>query len=273
MIVGIDIGSSTTDAVLVDDDLVVASVETNEPFAAACGSLAKLVAETGRKLNDVEVVAVTGGGAHAVGERLLDLPVRHVPEIDAIGVGGTALAGKTDALVVSMGTGTALVCVRADSITHVGGTAVGGGTLRGLARHLLDVTCLDTLAQMAERGDVSRVDLSIAEVAGGPIGYLPAEATASNFGKLSSDPTANDKAAGLVNMVSQVILTTTIVVASATGLQDIVLTGKLLRVEPLMRRMRDAYPLLPNNFLVPPRAEVATAVGAAHRVRGGRLPA
>jgi type II pantothenate kinase len=273
MIVAIDIGSSTTDAVIVGDDVAVASVETNEPLAAACGALAKLLGDTGRTLDDADAVAVTGGGAHAVGDRLLGLPVRRVPEIDAIGVGGTTLAGKTNALVVSMGTGTALVCVRGDSIAHVGGTAVGGGTLRGLARHLLGVTRLDTLVRMAESGDVSRVDLSVAEIAGGPVGYLPPEATASNFGKLLADPSADDKAAGLVNMVAQVILTTTIVVAAATGVQDIVLTGKLLRVEPVMRRMRGAYPLLPYNINVPPHAEVATAIGAARSVQGVRSPA
>ena len=43
MIVGIDIGGSTTDAVILDNgDVHVVTIEANDPIAAAAGALGKL---------------------------------------------------------------------------------------------------------------------------------------------------------------------------------------------------------------------------------------
>ena len=54
MIVGIDIGGSTTDAVTVDKgDYHVVTIEANDPVAAAAGALGKLVEEYGLKLDQV----------------------------------------------------------------------------------------------------------------------------------------------------------------------------------------------------------------------------
>ena len=268
MIVGIDIGGSTTDAVLLDTDLRVVSVEANDPIAAAAGALAKLVSDLRHPLSDITAIAATGGGARALGPELLGVPVHKVDEMTAIGVGGSSLAGKREALVVSMGTGTALVSVKGESIRHVGGTGVGGGTLLGLSKHLLNVARIETLEQMAERGDLSRIDLTVADVTGGPVGNLPADATASNFGKLSSDVTADDKARALVNMIAEVIVSVSVIAARASGLRDIVLTGKLLRVKPCVERIKATRLLFERNFIIPDHAEFATAIGAARSVSG-----
>ena len=91
--------------------------------------------------------------------------------------------------MVSLGTGTAIVSVNKTEIRHVSGTGVGGGTLLGLAKHMLGVSGLDTLEAMADRGDLHRVDLSVRDIAGGPIGDLPPGTTAANFGKIGSDAT------------------------------------------------------------------------------------
>ena len=48
MIVGIDIGGSTTDAVILENGgLHVVTIEANDPVAAAAGALGKLVADFG----------------------------------------------------------------------------------------------------------------------------------------------------------------------------------------------------------------------------------
>lgn len=266
MIIGIDIGGSTTDAVLLHDGVHVVSVEANDPLAAAAGALGRLLTDLGGKLADVTSVAVTGGGSRQLGEELLGVPVRKVSEITAIGLGGSTLAEKGDALVVSMGTGTAMVAVHGDSIVHAGGTGVGGGTLLGLSKHLLNVSRLDTLTQMAERGILEHIDLSVGDIAGGPVGALPADATASNFGKLSSDVTADDKARALINMIAEVIVVLSVTAARASGLHDIVLTGKLIRVKPFVERIQATRLLFDRRFIIPPYAEFATAIGAARSV-------
>ncbi len=51
MIVGIDIGGSTTDAVILDNgDVHVVTIEANDPIAAAAGALGKLVETYGMPL-------------------------------------------------------------------------------------------------------------------------------------------------------------------------------------------------------------------------------
>ncbi len=267
MIIGIDIGGSTTDAVRLDDAVRVVTVEANDPIAAAAGALGKLVSDLRHRLSDVTAIAATGGGARRLGDDLLGVPVHIVPEITAIGIGGSTLAGKREALVVSMGTGTAIVSVKGNDIRHVSGTGVGGGTLLGLSKHLLNVARLETLEQLAERGNLSRIDLTVGDLAGGPIGNLPADATASNFGNLSSDVTPEDKARALVNMIAEVIVVLSVTAARASGLSDIVLTGKLVRVRPFVERIQATRLLFERNFIIPPHAEFATAIGAARSLQ------
>ncbi len=269
MIVGIDIGGSTTDAVLLHHgEIVVVTIETGDPVAAAAGALGKLLSTAGGALADIRAIAVSGGGARWLKDELFGVPVVKVPEITAIGVGGSTLAEKSTALVVSLGTGTALVSVHGEKIEHVGGTGVGGGTLLGLARHLLGVTRLDTLERMAAHGDLSHVDLTVGDIAGGPVGIVPASATASNFGKVRADPTPSDKALALVNMVAEVTLTVSMMAARSRQHHDVVLTGKLTRVQLLRERIEAARPRRGENFIIPPHAEYATAIGAARTVNG-----
>jgi type II pantothenate kinase len=267
VIIGIDIGGSTTDAVLLNDGVHVVTVEANDALAAAAGALGKLISDLKCKLSDVTAIAATGGGSRRLGDELLGIPVHKASEITSIGIGGSTLAGKSEALVVSMGTGTAMVSVRGENIAHVGGTGVGGGTLLGLSKHLLNVVRLETLEQMAERGVLEHIDLTVGDIAGGPVGALPADATASNFGKLSSDVTADDKARALVNMIAEVIVVLSVSAARATGMNDIVLTGKLVCVKPFMQRIKATRLLFERQFLVPPYAEFATAIGAARSLR------
>jgi type II pantothenate kinase len=267
MIVGIDVGGSTTDAVLLSNgEIVVVTIETGDPLAAAAGALGKLLSTVGGSLADIKAVAVSGGGARCLDDQLFGVPIVKVPEIEAIGVGGSTLAEKSSALVASLGTGTALVSVREKIIEHVGGTGVGGGTLLGLARHLLGVTRLDTLEQMAAAGDLTRVDLTVGDIAGGPVGIVPATATASNFGKVRADPTQADKALALVNMVAEVTFTLSLMAARARQHKDVVLTGKLTRIRSLRDRVEALQPRRGENVIIPPYAEYATAIGAARSV-------
>jgi type II pantothenate kinase len=264
MIVGIDIGGSTTDAVILEDgEFHVVTIEANDPVAAAAGALGKLVEQYGIDLNQVERVAATGAGSRALGERLLGRQIVKVSEFTAIGVGGTSLAGKQRALVVSLGTGTAIVSVNGEKIDHTGGTGVGGGTLLGLSKHILGVSSIDTLEAMASRGDLRRVDLKVGDIAGGPIGDLPAGTTAANFGKIRADATPEDKALAIINMIVEVIGVLSLANARACGQEDIVLTGKITRIFRFMQKIRRLEFMFGRGFVIPDHADYATAIGAA----------
>src|SRR5260370_28596643 len=86
MIVGIDIGGSTTDAVILENSgLHVVTIEANDPVAAAAGALGKLVSDFGIKLEDVECVAATGAGSRVLTKTLLRRPVVKGDEFTTIG--------------------------------------------------------------------------------------------------------------------------------------------------------------------------------------------
>ena len=264
MIVGIDIGGSTTDAVILNNgEIHVVTIEANDAVAAAAGALGKLVENYSIPLSKLSRVAATGAGSRVLGDTLFGLPVTKVNEFDAIGIGGTSLASKDKALVVSLGTGTAIVSVAGDKISHVSGTGLGGGTLRGLSRHMLGVSSLETLEAMAERGDLTRVDLTVRDIAGGAIGDLPPGTTAANFGKVSSDATSDDKALAIMNMIVEVVSVLSIAAARAAGQQDIVLTGKLTRIFRFMQKKGRLNFVFGGGFIVPEHADYATAIGAA----------
>ena len=66
MIVGIDIGGSTTDAVILENGSIrVVTIEANDPVAAAAGALGKIVGDAGINLGDIECVAATGAGSRS----------------------------------------------------------------------------------------------------------------------------------------------------------------------------------------------------------------
>ena len=264
MIVGIDIGGSTTDAVILQNGgLHVVTIEANDPVAAAAGALGKLVADFGIRLEQVERVAATGAGSRALGDSLFGRPVVQISEFTAIGVGGTSLASRDEALVVSLGTGTAIVSVKRGKISHFSGTGVGGGTLLGLAKHMLGVVTIERLEALAKNGDLHRVDLTVRDIAGGPIGDLPPQTTAANFGKLGADATLEDKALAIMNMITESIAQLAIASARACRQENIVLTGKLSRLFRFMREMKRLDFAFGHGFLIPEHADYATAIGAA----------
>jgi len=154
-------------------------------------SVRDILAEGGVPLASLPAIAVTGGQHKVLPSRLGDCAVVGVPEVIAIGRGGQALAlgegddPSTPLLVVSAGSGTAVVSARASSYAHVTGTGVGGGTLLGLGRLLLATTDVAMIDEMAVRGDANGADLALRDVVSGPIGTLPPDATAVNFGRLA----------------------------------------------------------------------------------------
>jgi len=268
MIVGIDIGGSTTDAVILENGSIhVVTIEANDPIAAAAGALGKLASDFGVQLDQIERVAATGAGARALGDTLFGRPVLKVSEFTAIGIGGTWLADKEQALVISLGTGTAMVSVAPGKITHVSGTGVGGGTLLGLAKHMLGVVTIERLEEMARKGDLRRVELTVRDIAGGPIGDLDPSTTAANFGKVGADATPEDKALAIMNMIVESIGVLATACARACGQENIVLTGKLSRLFTFVQEAkRLAYPF-GRRFLIPEHADYATAIGAARAAR------
>jgi len=267
MIIGLDIGGTTTDIVGLADKEIFSPVfvKADDPVTSAAGALGKFVETIDLPLSEIEFIAATGVGSMQIRDRLMGIPVKKVAEFDAIGTAGSYLTGFREAMVISMGTGTAIVHVKNEIIKHWGGSGVGGGTMVGLARQLLNINTISTLMEKASHGRLKMIDLTVGDIAGGGMIDLPESATASNFGKVSDEATDMDRAMAIINLVGQTIALLGISAARAEKLENIVLTGKLSILPLIMQVMEGVGRLYGRNFIVPKNAEFATAIGAAIR--------
>jgi len=271
MIIGIDIGGSTTQGVLLKNGKITGhvSIHASDELASAAGCLGKIISDSRIRVNQIKYVAATGGGSRKLGRTLLGIPVKKVGEIKAMGLGGMALTKKKKCLVVSIGTGTAMVSVTDNGkiIRHVGGTGVGGGTLKGLFKLLLNKDDINNLELIAKNGDLNKINLTVKDIVGRGIGNLSAGATAANFGKLRDDTAAKDIALGLLTMVGEVVGTLSTFAAKNHGLEkEIVFIGKVTKNRTLMRNLERTVKTFGGKAYVPDRAEFATAIGAAKAV-------
>lgn len=263
---GLDLGITNTDAVAPWQPDAAVSVPTRSSANPAEDAVRRLLEGRRESSRDV-VVAATGVGVARLGERIVGCPVVPVDEHRAIGIGGARLAELDEALVVSVGTGTALVSVRGRDVQAVfPGTGIGGGTVVGLARSLVGSDDVAALADLAVRGDRSRVDFTIGEVVGGPLGALPASATASHLAKAGRESSPADLAASIVNLIAEVAVTVALLGLRATEHRIAVLVGRILTCEPVSRRIEEVSAALGGTLRVAPRAATATAWGASWSV-------
>lgn len=268
IIVGIDVGGSTTKIVGFDGDRLLAPqmVKANDPIASVYGGFGKFTSENGISLSDIKKVMVTGVGSTFLGDNIYGLPTTHVDEFRANGRGGLYLSGLDEAIVVSMGTGTAYVYAdgKKNHYEHLGGTGVGGGTLVGLGSGLLGVRSADHIANLALGGDISKIDLRISDITESDISpTLSNNATASNFGNISDMATKEDIALGIVNMVCETVGMMAIFSARMKGLRDIILIGNLSilpQAPELFKKLADMFGV---NIVIPENAAYGTVIGAA----------
>lgn len=271
VVIGIDVGGSTTKIVgfckqgkenrLIDPLFVRAT----DPLTSIYGAFGKFIDQNGLSLSDIEKVRMTGVGSSYITKPLYDLPCDTVPEFRSIGLGGLYLSGLSRAVVVSMGTGTALVYAEEGKKTeYLGGTGVGGGTLVGLSKKLLGLEDVAHIAALAAEGDLSRVDLRIGDITKKDPGLdMPDHMTAANFGKISDLATPADLARGLCNMVYETVGMLAIFAARARGVSDIVLTGNLTTVEGAKETFAALSSMFGLNFIIPENAQFGTVIGTA----------
>lgn len=264
---GVDFGLTNTDVALAERGALVGNWTLHSAGPARLELLENAVELSGARKR-LRAVATTGGLHRGLPDALEGIPVHKIGEAQALGRGGLALAGLSEALVVSAGTGSAMIASRAHQSLHVTGSAVGGGTLLGLSKLLLGITDPAELAELAEKGDTGGVDSTLMDVIGDGIGHLPASATAVNFGRvlsLNDTPKGEDIAAGLFTLVAQVIGMISLNAVKAAGLRHIVIVGHLTDLRPIraaFERVWQFYQVRPKP-IIPERAGWATAFGAA----------
>jgi len=209
--------------------------------------------------------AVTGGQYRLLPDQVGGTRLVKISEVAAIGRGGLYLSKLEEALVVSGGSGTAMVAARGRTATHVTGSAVGGGTLQGLGRLLLGKTDPLEIDRLALQGDANHVDLTLVEAVGAAVGRLPLNANAVNFGLVVQEGVLllpQDVAAGLVRLVGQVIAVIAINAAHAEGLENIVVTGHLVDLLSVRQVLDEVAGFYGAKIIIPPNPGTGTALGA-----------
>ena len=271
IVIGIDIGGSTTKIVGFDTaggrNTLIAPlfVKATDPITSIYGAFGKFLDVNGYSLSDIEKVMVTGAGSSYMSRPIYDLPCEKIAEFNSIGLGGLYLSGLDKALVTSCGTGTALVYTeRGMEPRYLGGTGVGGGTLVGLSKKMLNMDNVNHVAELARGGDLDKVDLKIKDITKSDI--VPGFGdimTASNFGSVSDLATKAYIALGIINMVFETIGMMSIFAARNFGIRDIVLTGNLSGVEQAPQVFGTLNKMFDMNFIIPENSAFGTVIGAA----------
>ncbi len=218
-------------------------------------------------------VGLTGGGAPELAS-LLGFDTTRVNEFDAWRKGADELLGRAGLdssepyLLVSLGTGTSAMRVDGETAERVGGTALGGGTLLGLATALLGTASFPEIVELARQGDRREVDLLLSDIYRSGDSPLPGEATASSFAKLArlgpgARPAAPDLAKALMVLVGENVALVCAGLAAVAGVKRVVFGGSSLRGNPpLVGILRVVTAAVGREPIMLPDGEFAGALGA-----------
>ena len=271
--IGIDVGGSTTKIVGFAEEngkkrlIHPQFIRANDPVTATYGAFGKFTDENNIPISEIERVVMTGVGSSYVKHNLYGINCQRVEEFNCIGRGGLYLSGLDNAIVVSMGTGTALVHATKDGkMNYLGGTGVGGGTLVGLSKLLLHAESMEHIIEYAEGGDLDNIDLKIKHMTdSGRLAILSEELTASNFGNVSDLASKEDIALGIMNMVFETVAMVSVFASRHVAVENVILTGNLTRLPFCAQKFEEfntkyKYGV---NFIIPKNAQFSTVIGTA----------
>lgn len=272
-VIGIDIGGSTTKIVGFKKEenkftlIEPLFVRATDAVTSVYGAFGRFTLENGLALTDIDKVLMTGAGASFIDKPIYSLECNKVSEFKCVGLGGLYLSGLDEAVVVSMGTGTALIHARRNGNTtetaYLGGTGVGGGTLLGLSKKMIGVDTIEHLETLSQEGNLDNIDLRIKDISKDANFGIGGDITASNFGKLSDIASKNDIALGIANMVAETIAMLAVFAARNFNVKTVVLTGNLTALKSITNVFEGLEESFGVKFVIPELAQFATVIGAA----------
>jgi type II pantothenate kinase len=264
MIIGIDIGATTTKAVSIEDGKLtrMVKIHASDAITAATGAFGKIILENGITMDAIKGIRLTGAGASKIKNDIFGIPTSRVGEIRAIGTGGMFLSGMDNIIIANIGTGTAIIEANGQGITHFGGSGVGGGTIIGLAKKLLPTAEFGGIIKLAQSGNLDRVDLLLEDIMDTDMSFLNKKTTAANFGKMSDNAVSADIALAIINMVYQVIGMLSVFAARAKNTAKVIVTGNGSDNKLGQKVFANITSMYGIEFIYPDYAEYTTAVGA-----------
>ena len=157
--------------------------------------------------NEIEVILLTGGRSSFINTDLYnDIKIKIIPEFNAASFGALLLSKEEKGIIINLGTGTTFIYSDLNNIKHIGGSALGGGTIMALAKLLYRINDYDKLISFIKEGDYNKADINVEDISKTSIGDLNGSITASNLGAIIhdlKDYNDNDIMSSIVNMVVQ----------------------------------------------------------------------
>lgn len=263
--IGIDRGASFTDFGVVKTGRLIDTVSLEKrDWDSICGTYDKLTREY-----QAESVVFTGSASDMPAD--LKRSVQVISEIDAVGFGGSRLAGFDECIVVSIGTGTAIVHFADNQARHMGGTGIGGGTIKGLSYLLCNMQDPGKIEASALKGNPSLLNLTISDLGYESISFLGSDVTASNFASVQSRRT-EDLAAAILRLVGETVGIIASICAREMGCMDkIVMVGKVAQNRFIRQTIHLVGKLYQTRFEFPDKPGYATVYGAALKSEFDRL--
>ena len=273
-VIGIDVGGSTTKIVGFKKDgdgtaqlISPFLVRATDPITSIYGAFGRFTSQNRLALDEIDKVMVTGVGATHMQNPIYNLRCQAVPEFSAVGLGGLYLSGLDEAIIVSMGTGTALVYAKKEGdntrVEYLGGTGVGGGTLLGLTRKMTGVETIEHIEEICREGNLDNIDLRVKDISkDAKYTGVNEDLTAANFGKVSDMATSADIALGVANMVAETVAMISVFAARGRGVKDVVIIGNLTNIEAV-RNVFEGLTSFGINFIIPENSSFGTVIGAA----------
>jgi activator of 2-hydroxyglutaryl-CoA dehydratase len=192
-------------AVGVDAGLTLTKVVRARGGAIDAFAVETSAAPSGDLLTDMRAdapIGVTGARATIFAKAA---PRIESEEIEAAVCGAVALlagdgrAPEGDFVLALLGTGTAFAAVRGGNVSHLGGTALGGGSFAGIAWRIDPSLTYEAMIAGASRGDRTRVDTMVSDAYPDGIGRIGGEMTAAHLAK-RGDASIADVLAALLNL-------------------------------------------------------------------------
>lgn len=264
--IGLDIGSTTTKIAARTRGGELLAAEKFEGGATGLNVtevVEKFARGAGISLSSLRGVSLTGVGATRSAGEFMGRRMAVAEEFYAIARGGLLMTGRERAIVLSMGTGTAIVKADGEDAARFGGSGVGGGTLVGLSRVMFGVGDFKEIKALSLRGDLGNVDLKIRDLfSDGYIG-LNGDLTLANFARAEDGAKREDVILGLVNMIFEAAGVMAGLACRGAGMDAVVVIGSMVELPQaagVFSRFAEQTGL---SYEVAPNGQFATALGAA----------
>jgi type II pantothenate kinase len=193
------------------------------------------------------------------------------PEFECTAIGTARITGLEAFLMVGMGTGTSFVRVEngGEKSKHLGGSGLGGGTLCGLWNAKTgEYKNVEEISKIAADGDLSHTDMRVMDILGGGLDetdLLNGAVTVSNLQRLDKFTSEADFAAGIINVITESILTMAIFAAKEN--EKIVCVGGLSRMCQMRKMAKHLEEMHKVEFAFPEAATYAGAIGCLQKLR------